>query len=449
MPAPLSPTGTETPGTEAVHPDDRGAGLYRALAAGDRRVGPRGTVAFAVSTADVDSGAGDVYVALGLGKYLERLGWGVQLWPMEQWDTPVPEDVTVLVSMVESFVPGLVPEHTALVAWVRNWTDTWADLPYLDEFDAVWASSTRAVERMAAKHRRRVSLMPIGVDLELFDGTQPQNGTQHQPQDTHQGTHPIDVVTTVNFWGAERLGTAAIDVLAESRDVVWYGANREHLVRSERIDHRGIASFFDLPAVYASSAFVVDDLIPPARKYATHNSRLFEGLASGALVVTNCADGLADLGLEDVPTYHDGPSLVDAVGERDDELVARLRAVVVERHSYAARAAVADAALTEIVAERAGRPGAHRGAFLTWTTHLREQLRRTERERDTHLSGVHDINGRLITAIDDAQRAAAASDATIRALSEERDRLARRLDEVTRSRTFRLAERIARITGRR
>ncbi|MGW8432119.1 glycosyltransferase family protein [Curtobacterium citreum] len=420
--------------------DDQAA-LYRALAAGEHRSGGagRGAVAFAVSTDDVEAGAGDVYVALGLAKYLARRGWGVLLWPTERWETPLPEDVTVVVSMIESFVPGLVPQHVGLVAWVRNWTDVWAEQPWLDEYDAVWTSSTAARDRIAERTERPVRVLPIGVDHELFTGER-------------DGRDDVDVVTTVNFWGAERLGTAAIDVLAETRQVVWYGANREHLVRSGRIEHRGHASFFDLPAVYASARVVVDDVIPPARAYATHNSRLFEGLASGALVVTNCAEGLDELGLEGVPTYEDGPGLVAAAADHDPALVERLRAVVLDRHTYAARAEAADEDLRRAVTARAGRTGADRGAFLVWATTVRKQLRTAEHDRDVHFAGVHDINERLVAAVADAQRAAAETAearAAVAALTAERDRLAVRLDEVTRSRTYRLAEQVARLAHRR
>ena len=413
--------------------DDQAA-LYRALANGEHRSGPRGTIAFAVSTDDVDAGAGDLYVALGLAKYLQRLGWGVCTWPTSRWDTAVPEDVTVVVSMIESFVPGLVPAQTPVVAWVRNWTEVWAALPYLDQFDAVWASSSAARDRVAESYTGPTRVLPIGVDLELFSGPRP---------DADVG--PIDVLTTVNFWGAERAGTAAIDVLAESRAVVWYGANREHLPRSARIDHRGRASFFDLPAVYGAASVVVDDVIPPARAYATHNSRLYEGLASGALVVTNCAEGLEELGLRDVPTYTDGPSLVAAVTDVDRALADRLRTVVVERHSYASRAATVDADLQVVLDEHRAQPRPDRGPLLVWATHLQERLRNAERDRDVHMAGVHDINERLLSAlaaVEDGGRTIAARTAERDAAIAERDLLATRLDEVTRSRAYRLAHRV-------
>lgn len=430
-----------------LSPADDQAALYRSLAAGEHRSGGRGTVAFAVSTDDVDAGAGDVFVALGLAKYLERLGWGVVLWPIEQWDTHVPDDVDVVVSMIESFVPGLLPQHTALVAWVRNWTDVWAELPYLDEFDSIWTSSTPARDRIAERYDGPVQVLPIGVDLELFTG---ERAGERAGDRTDSAD--IDVVTTVNFWGADRAGIPAIAELAESRDVVWYGANGDHLHLDERVDHRGKVPFFDLPAVYASARVVVDDVIPPAREYATHNSRLFEGLASGALVVTNCAEGLDELGLAGVPTYADGPSLVAAAATDDPDLVERLRAVVLERHSYDTRAVTADEDLRRVVQARRDRPGVDRGPFLIWAAHMRERLRQAERDRDLHLSGVQDINERLISAVDAAETNAASAAAAhdrIGELTAERDRLAIRLDEVTRSRAYKLVERAARIARRR
>ena len=76
--------------------------------------------------------------ALGLARALRAEGWGVAMWPLARWGEELPADTTVVVSMIESFVPGYVPAGTALVAWVRNWTAKWAALPYLDEFDAVY-----------------------------------------------------------------------------------------------------------------------------------------------------------------------------------------------------------------------------------------------------------------------------------------------------------------------
>lgn len=410
---------------------------YGALARGEHATGPRGTIRFAVSTDDPAEGKGDLFVALGLARALRAEGWGVAMWPIPRWAEDVPADTTVLVSMIESFVPGLVPAGTATVAWVRNWTASWAAAAYLSEFDAVWTSSSAARDAVAAAYEGPVQVVPIAVDPDLFttDDATPRSGR---------------AVTTVNFWGARR---AVQDVLLElepAEPVVWFAANAEHVEASDAVELRPAVSFFALPEVYRSAAFVVDDVIAPAAEYGTLNSRLYESLACGALPVTDCAAGLDELGLGDVPVFTDAASLERALAMPAEErttLVERLRAVVTERHTYAHRAADVGPSLDAAVARAAGRVG-DRSALLRWAALLREELRETAAERDVHRAGVEDINRRLIVSegavavLDDARKAAEA----------ERDAIALRYETLTHSAEFRALERlggVARVLRRR
>lgn len=410
---------------------------YGALARGEHATGPRGTIRFAVSTDDPAEGKGDLFVALGLARALRAEGWGVAMWPIPRWAEDVPADTTVLVSMIESFVPGLVPAGAATVAWVRNWTASWAAAAYLSEFDAVWTSSSAARDAVAAAYDGPVQVVPIAVDPDLFttDDATSRSGR---------------AVTTVNFWGARR---AVQDVLLElepAEPVVWFAANAEHVEASDAVELRPAVSFFALPEVYRSAAFVVDDVIAPAAEYGTLNSRLYESLACGALPVTDCAAGLDELGLGDVPVFTDAASLERALAMPAEErtaLVERLRAVVTERHTYAHRAADVGPSLDAAVDRAAGR-GGDRSALLRWATLLREELRETAAERDVHRAGVEDINRRLIVSegavavLDDARKAAEA----------ERDAIALRYETLTHSAEFRALERlggVARVLRRR
>ncbi|WP_353809261.1 glycosyltransferase family protein [Agromyces sp. SYSU T00194] len=366
--------------------------LYRRLAAGEYAEGPRGTVAFCVSTDDLDEGKGDVYVALGLAKYLQRLGWGVRLWPARNWCDPVPK-VDVAIAMIESFVPGLVDEHTSVVAWVRNWTERWVELPYLDVFDGIWASSEASAAALRERSGHPVEVVPIAVDLELF-----------APADD-----PVEVrfaaMTTVNFWGAEREIMDAIDGLTGPTSVMWFGANGEHLRLPRHAEHGGILDFFALPSAYAASSVVLDDVIGPAKAYGNHNSRLFESIAAGALPVTNARTGLAELGLADVPVYSDSATLdaaLDAAtGTAGPELAATLREVVRARHSYERRAETLDPVLAGL-RERAARGTRRPSALLAWVAGLQADLMRAERERDEFLADAravgterNELRGRL------------------------------------------------------
>lgn len=407
---------------------------YAAIAAGAHAEGPRGTVRFAVSTADPTEGKGDLFVALGLARALRAEGWGVAMWPLERWGEEVPADTAVVVSMIESFVPGYVPAGTALVAWVRNWTAKWAALPYLDEFDAVWTSSGIARDAVAAQYDGPVEVVPIGVDLDLFTDERPHGaGTTAAATATARTDR---AVTTVNFWGVRRRVQDVLAEVAPPEPIVWFAANVDHVDATAGVELRPAVSYFALPEVYRAAGFVVDDVIAPAAEYGTLNSRLYEALASGALPVTDCALGLDELGLSDVPVFDDAASLERVLAMPRAErtaLTARLRAVVVERHSFRARAEQVGPVLDAAVAIASGRSG-ERNAFMRWATAQREVLRQAEHDRDVHLSGVQDINRRLVAS----EQQVGAYDTARRQAEAERDQIAARFAGLTRSPEYRL-----------
>ncbi|GAA2242290.1 hypothetical protein GCM10009851_29510 [Herbiconiux moechotypicola] len=365
---------------------------------------------FAVSTDDLSEGRGDVYVALGLAKELSHRGWGVALWPMSRWGDDMPEQTTVVIAMVESFVPGLVPTGAARIAWVRNWTSTWMDLPYLQAFDAVWASSTRSAAALAERYHGEVAVVPIATDTALF-----RPGT---------GEPTRSVVLTANHWGSGRDLDEVVPLLAQEFDVTWYGQGAETPgtagADSGSPLRLGAVPFFELPAIYSDALVVLDDLIPQAKAYGSQNSRLFESIASGAVVVTNTADGLDDLGLGEVPSYRDGAELVSIVrglAENRAETAAlqqRLAGVVTNRHSFAVRADEVEPLLETAVARAAGRDRTD-DFLLAWAARERwEAIAQATSSRINHealqtsLWEAHDLRGRLEAAgseLDD-QRAA-------------------------------------------
>jgi glycosyltransferase involved in cell wall biosynthesis len=354
----------ETP--QSFTPDETVVSEYRALAAGEYSEGELGRLLIVTSTDDLTLSRGDLYVALGLAKYLRRLGWGITLWPTERYGEQTPEGYHAAIVMIETYIPGLIHPDTHAIAWVRNWTERWAALPYLDRFAQIWCSSNASAERMREAYDGPVEVLPLATDPELF--------------------HPVDVerapsvVTTANFWGVDRGLISALSTLATNEKVTWFGKNARFLEGlPPGIDHRHTMDYFSLPWVYSAWQFVIDDVIDAAAIYGTQNSRLFDALSSGALVITNTANGLTELGLEELPTY-DGPdSLADVMGrlradaETTHDLTERLRAVVVERHTYAARAAFASDLL-----QRPLSATGERDALMAWVSRLREEYRRNE-----------------------------------------------------------------------
>ena len=367
---------------EAFPVDSEVLAEYRAIVDGDRRSGPRGNLLFMVSTDDLSKGRGDLYVGLGLARGLNKAGWGVSLWPTERLTEETPSDIDVAIVMVESFVPGLVHEGTHAIAWVRNWTEEWAALPYLDRFSQIWCSSSESADRLGEVYDGPVHVVPLGTDVELY-----------RPRDI---ARTGEVVTTANYWGVPRGLTTALEHLARRRRVTWFGANKNYLRLDAPLDHRDSLDYFSLPWVYSAWTIVVDDLIEAAAQYGNQNSRLYDALACGALVVTNEARGLAELGLADLPVYRDPEDLAGIVERALDDpegtrtAVERLSELVRSRHSYDARAETASVHLEAAIT--AGPPPT-RSPLLRWATLQREALRTMETERSDWRTRFFDQQG--------------------------------------------------------
>lgn len=363
--------------------------VYEGILAGERRTGTLGNVLFCASSDDLSLSRGDLYVSLGLARALSDDGWGVEVWPIARMTEPTPADVDVAIVMVESFVPGFVNERTKLVAWVRNWTDEWAALPYLSQFSQVWCSSSASAARIREVFSGEVVVVPLATDPRMFHETDVERDAS--------------LVTTANFWGVARQIEGALQhVAAHDLPVVWYGVNSRFLELSGKVDHRDAIDYFRLPDVYSAHAIVVDDLIEQAARYGNQNSRLFDALACGADVIVNAAIGLDELGLAGIPVYTDGDDLLRIARERlaDPEAlaerVAGLREHVLANHTWAARAATVRPHLATLAADPAIEP---RPELLRWVTQVRHELRETRNSQDYYSTSYVDTSRELAHAL--------------------------------------------------
>lgn len=318
-----------SPETEALH------ALYDPLLrppAGEHpgRAGNGRSIMLAVSTTDIDSGRGDLFVAAGLGRALQARGWQVQLVPPERWADPGtwPD---VVVAMLPIFPVAAVPAGSLAVAWTRNETSTWLRTPRLASYDVVLSSSRLAAADLREVFPRGVDELALGVDTDLYEARRPGTAMSW------------DAATTANHWGRDRDVHTALAGLRTTHRVGWFGAARTKDAAMLRW-HQGSLRLGELPELYRTSRLVVDDLNHTTLPYGSVNSRVYEALAAGALPVTNSALGLADLGLQELPVYRSAAEL-DAVVERSvadpawaEDLAARLSGVVLEHHTWDARA---------------------------------------------------------------------------------------------------------------
>ncbi|HEY6570172.1 MAG TPA: glycosyltransferase [Candidatus Limnocylindrales bacterium] len=284
---------------------------------------------------DEHAGWGDWYTAHELGEALEAIGWRVsylERWK-EHWYTP-DRSIDVVISLLDAFDVRRLPPGVVSVAWVRNWTERWLGQPWFEDFDIVLASSQRSKDLIDGASVHVAGLMPLATNPVRFRGG-----------DTREPVEGVDVAFTANRWGEARGVEAIAPVLsAAGRSVAVFGKGWEAVPEMAGVT-RGALAYADLPAAYADAAIVIDDTATPTLPYGAVNSRVFDALAVGTLVITDNVMGARELFGASLPAAAE-PDEIVRLAERylDDpeerrRLAIELRNIVIERHTYAHRAA--------------------------------------------------------------------------------------------------------------
>jgi len=344
-------------------------------------------VAITVTDDDPGAGFGDWYTGHELGDALQALGWRVSYLERvaDGWYKPDPS-VEAVVVLLDACDIRRLPRHLVALAWLRNWPERWLERPWFDDYDLVFASSARIVDMVRERSAKVASLLPIATNPIRFDQPEPDPD------------RACDVLFVGNYWGQHREVVDALPALAERGfSVHLYGRGWEDVPAFAAI-HRGFIAYEDVPRAYASARVVVDDAANSTQASGSVNSRVFDALAAGAIVVSNGAPGAQALFDESFPTWSDGPSLVGLIDTilRDPdgpaEQARTYRAVVLANHTYTLRAAsVRDALATWAAAVRYGlRAGIpSREVAETWGDyHFARALQRSL-ERAGHPSRLH------------------------------------------------------------
>lgn len=289
-------------------------------------------VGIALSKDDEAAGFGDYYTAHELGDELERLGWSVTYLErhLDRWYAGLGE-LDVVVSMLPQFDLLRIPRHIVAVAWIRSWTEDWISRSWFGNYDLVLVSSGRSREIVEERSPKRANLFPIATNPGRFHPGEAVAGLES------------DATFVGSYWGAPRAAATALPELATRRRVAVFGRGWEGVPGMAQLS-RGLAPYDRVPDIYTSTSIVVDDAVDGSNAYASMNSRVFDGLAAGAMVVTNNLEGARELFDADFPTWSDAAELgavVDrllAEPDRRAALTDRYRRVVLDRHTYERRA---------------------------------------------------------------------------------------------------------------
>lgn len=289
-------------------------------------------VGFTVNTVTDMESAGDYFAARELGDALQAIaGYTVVYIPREGWKNL--SGVDILINMAPGFditaVRAVNPFMISL-NWIRQFFDQWMAGDAFFGFDHVLASSSLSGEFLERSWGRPVPVMPIASNVAKFGAG------------AFQKKYQSDYCFTGGYFGVSRDIQFDLDPSAiKGKGLVfgknWRGTGLEPI-------SVGPVDYSEMPAVYASSRIVIDDGVFATGPWASCNSRIFDALAAGCLVVTNNDKGAEELFQGLLPVYRDRETLTEVLNywltneDKRKERVQILKDMVVRQHSYAQRA---------------------------------------------------------------------------------------------------------------
>lgn len=237
-------------------------------------------VAFAVTECGENASAGDYFTAVELGEGLKKLGWEIiflsRKGPENWYD--IGEDVDVLISMLDVYNPQKIKSSSKSlikVAWLRNWFNRWISSPGFADYDIIFASSKTACNHIKDKSGREALLLPIATNSTRFNDNISQNEE-----------YLSDYCFTGSYWNDHREIIEMLDPESMPYEFKLYGKNWDKIDKFKNYN-QGFINYSNLPEVYASTKIVIDDANRVTKKYGAVNSRVYDALASGALILTN------------------------------------------------------------------------------------------------------------------------------------------------------------------
>ncbi|MTK64560.1 MAG: glycosyltransferase [Methanobacterium sp.] len=291
---------------------------------------------FAVSEVGENASAGDYFTAKEFGESLKSMGWEVKFLAREGSDYWYDaSNLDVVVSLLYTFDPRRIRSSTASpikVAWPRNWFDRWVFFPWFSSYDLVFTPSKKSQEYVRLNSTQDPFLLPLATNPSRFN----MNVTKNDK-------YMSDYCFTGSYWNDPR---EIIDILDPSElpyRFRLFGKNWDEIAKFKPY-FGGFVNYSDIPHVYASTKIVVDDANRATKVYGSVNSRVYDALSSGALVLTNGRQGAEEIFMGMLPVYEskaDLNNLLEHFLEKDDEreeLIEKLQKFVLKNHTYLNRA---------------------------------------------------------------------------------------------------------------
>lgn len=296
-------------------------------------------VVFVVTETGENSSAGDYFTALSLGKSFQKFGWKIDFlsrieYKQKDW-YEVDRDFDVLISLLDAYDISRIRSKNNLlikIAWPRNWLNRWISHPNFMDFDIVMATSETACSYIEEKTGMKSFLLPLATDPDIFNSSVGENEKWK-----------CDYCFPGSYWKFPREIMDMLEPESLAYTFKLYGKNWDEFYKLKDY-YEGFVNYHNMPQLYKSTKVVLDDANSATKEFGSVNSRVFDAIACGVLVVTN-----GDLGAEEtfkgmLPVYksrEDLNKILEYYLSNEDERQAKIRQLkefVLSYHTYDQRA---------------------------------------------------------------------------------------------------------------
>lgn len=288
-------------------------------------------IGFIVSELSTKALYGDIFTAMGLAKYLRKIGYETYL--ISKNNPKLLKETNIIISMLDDFNIRLIKNNKIAIkiAWIRNWANKWVRRRWFKDFDFYLASSEKIFEIVENKVGGKTFILRIGADTELF-----------KPCDTDRIKDKSDLVFVGSYWGDKRDVIERLKVL-DGFKIRLYGRGWDSFKFLKKYN-QGEIGYYHIPVIYGSSKIVLDDQHKETKPYDSINSRVFEALACGKPVVTNANKSITEVLDKGVICTKDEDETLDIIRDllKDEERLKKMgeegRKLILAKHSYEVRA---------------------------------------------------------------------------------------------------------------
>ncbi|MCW8925544.1 MAG: glycosyltransferase [Xanthomonadales bacterium] len=294
-------------------------------------------VGLVVTDDDPNTRAGDFFTAQELALAMTaEFGWMCSYLPQlsKTKDWYDVSDLDCIIVLIDNYDLSKVhgANHRLLkIAWLRNWFDRWVDHAWFSAYDLCLCSSAKAREFVSESSGKHTHVLKIATNPDRFKKGMPA-----------VDEYLSDYCFTGSYWGSPR-EIENLDPAKIPHEFALYGQGWEKHPQFAGC-YRGSLPYGELPAVYASTKILVDDANHVTKPWGSVNSRVFDALAAGVLVITNGEIGAVETFGDFLPTYGSIEDLENKINyfmenpEERESSADILHQLVISEHTYVTRA---------------------------------------------------------------------------------------------------------------